>query len=173
MNKFLFVALIATMSCAFNYTKYSKDELAAVNKYRAKHINTTALKHNENLRKDNNDYVPFGNNLKIRFIDTDEEVVLSTLKDKVSYLVSHIASWYKYNATNYEDLIDSIKMNYDFRRIEEYVNQKYGKQIVFPDKYDGDIEDIVNINHQLISWGNTLNELLEDMTQNNWVVVNK
>lgn len=115
--------------------------------------------------KDNNDYVPFGNNLKIRFIDTDEEVILSTLKDKVSYLVSHIASWYKYNATNYEDLIDSIKMNYDFRRIEEYVNQKYGKQIVFPDKYDGDIEDIVNINHQLTSWGNTLNEILEDMVE--------
>ena len=55
------------------------------------------------------DYVPYGNNLKIKWFD--EEETLTTLKDKVSYLVSHIASWYVYNAEDYEDLIEQVKEN--------------------------------------------------------------
>ena len=74
------------------------------------------------------DYVPYGNNLKIKWFD--EEETLTTLKEKVSYLVSHIASWYVYNAENYEDLIEQVKENWDFKRIENYVWEKYGKKIV-------------------------------------------
>ena len=44
-------------------------------------------------KKLNNDYAPFGDTLKIYWMDTDDESVLNTLKEKVSYLVSHIASW--------------------------------------------------------------------------------
>lgn len=106
------------------------------------------------------DYVPYGNNLKIKWFD--EEETLTTLKDKVSYLVSHIASWYVYNAEDYEDLIEQVKENWDFKRIENYVWGKYGKKIVFPE-YKGNLEDMVEINHQLISWGHHLDEVLEDI----------
>lgn len=106
------------------------------------------------------DYVPYGNNLKIKWFD--EEETLTTLKDKVSYLVSHIASWYVYNAEDYEDLIEQVKENWDFKRIENYVWGKYGKKIVFPE-YKGDLEDMVEINHQLVSWGHNLDEVLEDI----------
>lgn len=108
-------------------------------------------------------YVPYGKNLKIRWIDTDDERVLSTLTDKVSYLVSHIASWYKYNAVDYEDLIDQIKDDMNFRMINEYVKYKYKKEIVFPEKHTGDLEDIVNINHQLTSWNHNINEVVKDI----------
>ena len=53
---------------------------------------THALTTTNNLGKD---YIPFGNNIKIRFFDEEEPLV--TLEDKVSYLVSHIISWYKWN----------------------------------------------------------------------------
>jgi len=106
------------------------------------------------------DYVPYGNNLKIKWFD--EEETLTTLKDKVSYLVSHIASWYVYNAKDYEDLIEQVKENWDFKRIENYVWEKYEKKIVFPE-YNGDLEDMVEINHQLIAWNHNLNEVLEDI----------
>lgn len=107
-------------------------------------------------------YAPFGKNLKIRWIDTDDEYSLTTLTDKVSYLVSHIASWYQHNAIDYEDLIEEIRENRDFKRIETYVKENYGKEIVFP-KYDGDVEYLVEINHQLVSWNHNLDEVLEDI----------
>ena len=34
---------------------------------------------------------------------------------------------------------------------------------MFPKTYKGDIEDIVNINHQLTSWNHSLTEILEDI----------
>ena len=105
-------------------------------------------------------YAPFGDNIKIRWFD--EEDTLTTLEEKVSYLVSHIASWYQYNAEDYEDLIEQVKNNWDFKRIEQYVLNNYGKRIVFP-KYDGDVENLTEINHQLISWNHSLNEVLEDL----------
>ena len=114
-------------------------------------------------KKLNNDYTPFGDALKIYWMDTDEERVLNTLKEKVSYLVSHIASWYKYDVEDYDELLEQIKNNYDFRTLEDFVKIKYNKQIVFPKTYEGDIEDIVNINHQLISWNHSLTEILEDI----------
>ena len=108
------------------------------------------------------DYAPYGKNLMIRWIDTNEETHLSSLKDKVSYLVSHIASWYKWDCVDYEDLLDEVKKNRDFIRIKEYVKENYNKEIVFP-KYDGNIEDIVSINHQLVSWEHSLDEILDDL----------
>ena len=111
----------------------------------------------------NNDYTPFGDTLKIYWMNTDEERVLNTLKEKVSYLVSHIASWYKYDVEDYDELLEQIKNNYDFRILENFVKTKYNKQIVFPKTYKGDIEDIVNINHQLTSWNHSLTEILEDI----------
>ena len=111
-------------------------------------------------RKMEKNYLPYGNNLKIKWFDEEEN--LATLQEKVSYLVSHIASWYKYNAENYEDLLDEIKSNYDFKRIEKYVLNTYGKKIVFPE-YKGSVEDVVEINHQLTAWNNTLDEVLEDL----------
>lgn len=107
------------------------------------------------------DYVPYGDTLKIRFFDEEENC--ATLTDKVSYLVSHIISWYKYDAEDYEDLIRQVKDDLQFKRIRAYVQENYDKRIVFPEKYDGDLEDIVNINHQLQSWDHSLDEILEDI----------
>ena len=80
---------------------------------------THALTTTNNLGKD---YVPFGNTLKIRFFN--EEETLTTLADKVSYLVSHIISWYKWDVASYDDLIEQVKENSDFRRIEYYVRER-------------------------------------------------
>lgn len=107
------------------------------------------------------DYVSPGKYLKIKWFD--EEETLTTLEEKVSYLVSHIASWYKWNAPSYETLIEEIKDNWDFKRIENYVKEKYNKEIVFPEKYDGELEDIVEINHQLQSWNHRIDEILDDL----------
>lgn len=109
----------------------------------------------------NNEYLPFGDTLKIRFFDEEKPCV--TLTDKVSYLVSHIISWYKYDAEDYDDLIRQVEENWDFKRIKYYIQDVYGKEIVFPKKYDGDIEDIVIINHQLQSWNRNLDEVLNDI----------
>lgn len=109
------------------------------------------------------DYEPYGSNLKIRWIDTDDEYVLSTLVDKVSYLVSHIASWYINNVRDYEELIELIQTDYQFQKIERVVMNVYHKQIVFPKEYDGDLEDLVNINHQLTSWNHQLSEILHEL----------
>lgn len=112
-------------------------------------------------RHDREDYVPKNSTIKVRFIDTDDEFSLSSLEDKVSYLVSHIVRNYKYNAATYEDLVDDVQNDYSFRRLDSYILEHFGKKIVFPTKYDGDIEEIVNINHQLIT--NDFDSLLEDI----------
>lgn len=109
----------------------------------------------------NNEYLPFGDTLKIKFFD--EERTCATLAEKVSYLVSHIISWYKYDVEDYDDLIRQVEENWDFKRIKYYIQDVYGKEIVFPKKYDGDIEDIVIINHQLQSWNRNLDEVLNDI----------
>ena len=110
------------------------------------------------------DYLPFGDTLKIEFFD--EERPLTTLKEKVSYLVSHIVSWYKYDAEDYEELIRQVRENYDFKRIASYVEEKFHKKIVFPKEYKGDLDDIVTINHQLISWDRNIEEVLQDIVNN-------
>lgn len=112
-------------------------------------------------RTKGNNYTQPGKFLKIRWFD--EEETLTTLEEKVSYLVSHIASWYKWNAPSYEALIEEIKDNWDFKRIERFIKENYNKEIVFPEKYDGALEDIVEINHQLQSWNHRLDEVLEEL----------
>lgn len=108
-------------------------------------------------------YMPLTDTIMIRWINTDEETSLSTLRDKISYLVSHIAYWYKNDVYDYDELIWRIKNDENYKTIEEYVSEKYGKLIQFPEKYNGEIEEVVNINHQLVPYGNDLEELLEDI----------
>lgn len=95
-------------------------------------------------------YTPVGNKIVIEFINTDDGGTFTTLKRKVSYLVSHIVNNYKYNCLDYEDLVEQVSNSYDFKRISNYVKNKYGKEVVFPKEYKGDIEEIVYINHQLL-----------------------
>lgn len=95
-------------------------------------------------------YTPVGNKIVIEFINTDDGGTFTTLKRKVSYLVSHIVNNYKYNCLDYEDLVEQVSSSYDFKRISNYVKNKYGKEVVFPKEYKGDIEEIVYINHQLL-----------------------
>lgn len=95
-------------------------------------------------------YAPVGDKIVIEFINTDDGGTFTTLKRKVSYLVSHIVNNYKYNCLDYEDLVEQVSNSYDFKRISNYVKNKYGKEVVFPKEYKGDIEEIVYINHQLL-----------------------
>lgn len=111
----------------------------------------------------NDSYVPESNKIIINFIDTNDERVLYTLRDKVSYLVSHIVDKYKYDCIDYTDLIEQVSNNYGFQRIKQFVKEKFNKDIVFPKTYSGDIEDIVNINHQLIC--SNLDDLLRELVE--------
>ena len=106
-------------------------------------------------------YTPVGDKIVIEFINTDDGGTFTTLKRKVSYLVSHIINNYKYNCLDYEDLVEQVSNSYDFKRISNYVKNKYGKEVVFPKEYKGDIEEIVYINHQLLE--RNLDSVLEDL----------
>ena len=107
------------------------------------------------------EYIPVGDKIIIDFINTDMGGVFVTLKEKVSYLVSHIINNYKYNCLDYEDLVEQVSNSYDFKRIKTYVKKHYNKEIVFPKKYDGDIDEIVGINHQLLE--RNLEGVLQDL----------
>ena len=119
------------------------------------------------------DYLSPSDTLVVEFIDTDDCIVLSTLKEKVSYLVSQIVNWYKWDVYDYDDLKEQVEKSFDFKRIADFVMSRYGKKVVLPKEYkinrgtdeDGDthsdLEDIVNINHQIIC--SNLDELLEDL----------
>ena len=117
--------------------------------------------HSLSIIKPVDNYLPESNEIIIDFIDTDEYPLLCTLQEKVSYLVSHIINKYKYDCEDYDDLIELVKHNYEFKRIEKFLKDFYGKQIVFPKTYKGNLEDIVNINHQLIC--DSLNEILDEL----------
>ena len=95
-------------------------------------------------------YTPVGDKIVIEFINTDDGGTFTTLKRKVSYLVSHIVNNYKYNCLDYKDLVEQVSNSYDFKRMSNYVKNKYGKEVVFPKEYKGDIDEIVYINHQLL-----------------------
>ena len=95
-------------------------------------------------------YTPVGDKIVIEFINTDDGGTFTTLKRKVSYLVSHIVNNYKYKCLDYKDLVEQVSNSYDFKRISNYVKNKYGKEVVFPKEYKGDIDEIVYINHQLL-----------------------
>lgn len=118
-------------------------------------------------------YLSPSSTLVVDFINTDDCTVLSTLKEKVSYLVSQIIDKYKYNVYDYNDLKEQVESDYDFKRIADYVMEHFGKKVVLPKSYkvhdyvdeDGetynDLDEIVNINHQ-IRYTN-LDDLLNDL----------
>lgn len=118
-------------------------------------------------------YLSSSSTLVVDFINTDDCTVLSTLKEKVSYLVSQIIDKYKYNVYDYNDLKEQVESDYDFKRIADYVMEHFGKKVVLPKSYkvhdyvdeDGetynDLDEIVNINHQ-IRYTN-LDDLLNDL----------
>ena len=112
--------------------------------------------------KENYNFLAPNSKLLIEFIDTDDWNCLSTLQEKVSYLVSQIINKYKYQAVDYEDLIHEVSNDWGFIRVKDFVKKKYGKEIVFPKSYKGTLEDIVLINHQLVDW-HDFNDLLKDI----------
>lgn len=110
-------------------------------------------------------FLPKGDKIVVFFADTNDDVSYVTLKEKVSYLVGHIINSYKYNVYDYEDLVKQVEKDYNFIELNKYVKERYGKEIVLPKKYDGEIEDIVNINHQLVT--SSFDDLLEDIINEN------
>ena len=75
---------------------------------------------------------------------------------------SQIINKYKYDVLSYEDLIEEVEENHDFQRIKKYVKERYDKDIVFHEKYEGNLEEIVYINHQLTDWRD-LDDLLTEI----------
>ena len=108
-------------------------------------------------------YLSPSRTLVVRFIDTDDEHVLSTLKDKVSYLVSQIISKYKYDVYDYDDLKEQVYSDYDFKRIAEYVKNRYNKIVTLPKTHTGSLDEIVNINWQIRE--DNLDDILTDLVQ--------
>ena len=124
--------------------------------------------HSLTITKPIDNYTEIGNKLKIKFIDTDEETLLTTLEEKVSYLVSHIANKVKYSCNTYEELIEEVTENSEYKEIAEYVRKTFDKEIRFPANKDGiydDVEYITEINHQLVPWGTNavVAETLDDL----------
>ena len=99
----------------------------------------------------------------VKFINTDEESELKTLNEKVSYIVSQIINKYKFEVSSYEDLKSLIERDYDYIKVVDYVKNVFGKQVELPKNYTGDIEEIVNINHQI--YCDDLDELLRDLVE--------
>ena len=120
---------------------------------------THALVYN---KEENYSFLSPSSQLIINFVDTDDDTTYDTLREKVSYLVSQIINKYKYDVLSYEDLIEEVEENHDFQRIKKYVKEHYDKDIVFPEKYEGDLEEIVYINHQLTDWRD-LDDLLTEI----------
>jgi hypothetical protein len=120
---------------------------------------THALVYN---KEENYGFLSPSRQLIINFVNANGIVTYNTLREKVSYLVSQIINKYKYDVLSYEDLIEEVEENHDFQRIKKYVKERYDRDIVFPEKYEGDLDEIVDINHQLTDW-HDLDELLRDM----------
>lgn len=130
---------------------------------------THALVYNN---KENYDFLSPSSQLIINFVDTDGDTTYDTLREKVSYLVSQIINNYKDNVLSYKDLIEEVERNYDFQRIKKYVKERYDKDIVFPEKYDGNLDNIVYINHQLTNWRN-LDDLLTEIVTYDHVLLDE
>lgn len=114
-------------------------------------------------KMDDYEYLPNSDKIIVDFIDTNDEYRLTTLREKVSYLVSHIINHYKYDVEDYADLKEQVERSFDFQRISNYVFEHFHKAVVLPKEYKYDLEDIVGINHQLIC--RDLDELLEDIVE--------
>ncbi len=121
----------------------------------------------------NDNYLPLAKHILIEWIDTNDYYVLESLKEKVSYLVSHIANKLKWDCNKYDELLEEIQDNYEYKQINEYLKKTFDKEIRFPEdsnylyETSEDLECITEINHQLIPWGSgsvvdeVLNELIE------------
>ena len=59
-------------------------------------------------------YTSASNKIVVDFIDTDSMYRASSLKEKVSYLVSQIINNYKYDVLDYKDLKEQVENNYNF-----------------------------------------------------------
>ena len=105
------------------------------------------------MKQKQNNYIPLAKHIKVEWIDTNDQYMLETLTEKLSYLISHIANRLRWDCNNYNDLLEEIEDNFEYKKIEEYIKEKYDKDIRFPDNklgiYD-DMDCIVEINHQLI-----------------------
>ena len=117
-------------------------------------------------RMDN--YIPLSKHLKIEWIDTDDYYFLDTLEGKLSYLISHLANKLKWSCNTYEELLEEISNNFEYKQIEEYIQKKFDKKIRFPSNKNGiydDVEYIAEINHQLIPWGQggVIEEVLDEL----------
>ena len=126
---------------------------------------TLTLKNN-----DDNDYVSTDDKLVVYFMDTDEECVLLSLHEKVSYLVSQIVNKRKWQHNNYQSLKESVENCWDFCRIKDYVKRHFNKDLELPKDYkvineyadeEDALSEIVNINHQLYS--ESLDECLSSL----------
>lgn len=120
---------------------------------------THALVYN---KEENYGFLSPSRQLIINFVNANGIVTYNTLREKVSYLVSQIINKYKYDVLSYEYLIEEVEKNHDFQRIKKYVKERYDRDIVFPEKYEGDLDEIVDINHQLTDWRD-LNDLLTEI----------
>lgn len=109
------------------------------------------------------DYLPPNSTILVRFINTDDDTYYGTLQEKISYLVSHIVRRYINNASTYKNLIDDVKDSWDFKRLDDYVYDHFNKRIVFPEKYEYNLDDIVYINHQLLE--SSLENVLDDLVR--------
>lgn len=102
------------------------------------------------LKNELDHYIPEGKSLIIEFIDSDDYYSLSTLKEKVSYLVSHIINKYQYNSYDYDELVENVENDEEFKVLKDYIKQNYNKELKLPKKYEYDLECITELNHQLI-----------------------
>lgn len=111
-------------------------------------------------------YLSESNKIIVEFIDTNDYISLTSLKEKVSYLVSLIVNRYKYVILNYKDLKEQVENCLDFIRIKNYVKETYNKDVILPENIElENVEDIVEINHQLYS--TSLDETLQDLVSSN------
>ena len=114
--------------------------------------------------KYNDSYLPASDKVIINFVDTNDDECYSTLREKVSYLVGQLINKYKWDCLNYEDLVEQVSNNYEFQELSSYVQEHFNKTIVFPEKYNGDLDEIVEINHQIVcdSIYDTMKELVKE-----------
>jgi hypothetical protein len=115
-------------------------------------------------------YIPLAKHIKIEWIDTNDYYVLDTLEEKLSYLVSHIANKVKYSCNTYEELLEEVEDNFEYKEIKEYILKTFDKEIRFPANKDGiydDVEYITEINHQLVPWGSgaPVDEVLDELIE--------
>lgn len=114
--------------------------------------------------------MPLAKHIKIEWIDTDDYYYLEGVKEKLSYLISHIANKVKWDCNTYEELLEEIQDNFEYKEIAEFIKEKYDKEIRFPDNKNNiytDMEYVCEINHQLIPWGSgaVIDEVLSELIE--------